>query len=542
MKTALKCIVGFSLLAVLGATIAFAQNQYIKNVIVVIQENRTPDNLFQDQNLINAGADIIPPSTGGSCGNNRFQQTPLGARTLHDCVDPDHSHIPSWENSYDGGLMDGACTVPMKYCDKSGQNDCHCPEFLCKLGNSKGALDCTQYAYVSDPVIQPYWDIAEKYGFANYFFQTNQGPSFPAHQFILSGTSQPSANNPYYKYFAAENTTTGADDAGCVASSGSLVYLVDTTGAESTSQYPCFSHPTLATLLDNAGVAWRYYSDKEASIWTAPNAIGDLCGASGGHCQSAEWQSNVGPNLEGSLRYINGMNQPTLAPFMYDLTKCKLSDSGGVYFVVPDGKWSDHALNNIGLGPDWVADIVNGVGYSTCTGGQPNWSNTVILIVWDDWGGWYDHVNPISTIGGGNLGYVNGNGNGQAYVYGFRVPLLVVSAYVKETNGQPGYISGTKQSPLYYDFGSILQFIKETYGITDEIDSFYHDADYFAKNYPTTSDLSDFFLFCGTCQRTFLPIPLSTNSNCNQNTCKSNQCDATCFINYGGGITDPDTE
>jgi len=407
------------------------------------------------------------------------------------------------------------------------------------LGNSKGATDCTQYAYVSDPVIKPYWDIAEKYGFANYMFQTNQGPSFPAHQFIFTGTSEPDANTPLYKYFAAENTTTGADDAGCVASSGSLVSLVDTSGVESTQVYPCFLHPTLATLLDNAGVAWRYYSDKEASIWTAPNAISTLCGASGGHCQSSEWKSNVGPNLEGSKR--NG--QATLAPFMYDLTTCNLSDSGGVYFVVPDGKWSDHALNNKGLGPDWVADIVNGVGYSTCTGGQPNWSNTVILIVWDDWGGWYDHVNPTATIGhNNNGGYYQGNGNGQYYVYGFRVPLLVVSAYVKETNGSPGYISGTIQNPLYYDFGSILQFIKNTYQITNEIDSFYHYADYFADIYPTTSDLSDFFLFCGTCQRTFLPITLSTNSNCNQSMCGSNQCDAHCFIHYGGGVTDPDTE
>ncbi len=166
MKRLFKLSLLFSFLA----AIASAQNQYVKNVIVVIQENRTPDNLFQDSTLITAGADIQAPATGGLCGST---SQPLGGRTLADCVDPDHSHIPSWKNSYDGGAMDGACTVSIQYGP-------HCSfknnGFQCNT-NSKGEQDCTQYAYVSDPVIQPYWDIAEKYGFANYMFQTNQGPA-----------------------------------------------------------------------------------------------------------------------------------------------------------------------------------------------------------------------------------------------------------------------------------------------------------------------------------------------------------------------------
>jgi phospholipase C len=52
--------------------------------------------------------------------------------------------------------------------------------------------------------VQPYFEIARNYGFANRMFQTNQGPSFPAHQFLFGGTSQPSADSPL---FAAENMT-----------------------------------------------------------------------------------------------------------------------------------------------------------------------------------------------------------------------------------------------------------------------------------------------------------------------------------------------
>jgi hypothetical protein len=441
----------------LATTLALAQNPAIQHIIVVVQENRTPDQLFQDPNLIRAGADIIPPSTGGKCGTI---SVPLQARPLADCGDPDHNHNNGWLPSYDQGNMDGACTTPMTY-------DHACPSayppYTCPA-NSKSATDCTMYSYVSDPAIQPYWDIAEKYGFANYMFQTSQGPSFPAHQFLLSGTSAPgSTQNPDYTYFAAENpynTIKGynpADDAGCAAETGQVVPLVSPTQDESTKEYPCYEHPTLTDLLDQnqpSRITWRYYSDLDRSIWTAPNAISHICNNSvsggGGSCGSGngsnhDWNNNVGP-------YIETTNH--LAPFLNDLQNCSLAQ---VTWVVPDGRWSDHPSENIGLGPDYVANIVNAVGG---TGPPANncgfWSNTVILIVWDDWGGWYDHVNPIQKIGGGNLGYPNNTG--QQYVYGFRVPLLVVSTFAKQH-----YISGPKTSPIYYDFGSILRFIEEAF-------------------------------------------------------------------------------
>ncbi len=59
-----------------------------------------------------------------------------------------------------------------------------------------------------------------------------------------------------------------------------------------------------------------------------------------------------------------------------------------VSWVIPDGTHSDHAESNDGSGPSWVASIVNAIGNS------PYWANTAIIITWDDWGGWYDHVAP----------------------------------------------------------------------------------------------------------------------------------------------------
>ena len=86
-----------------------------------------------------------------------------------------------------------------------------------------------------------------------------------------------------------------------------------------------------------------------------------------------------------------------------------------VTLIIPDGKNSDHALANDGSGPPWVASIVNAIGNSAY------WGDTAIIITWDDWGGWYDHVAP--RIIDDDLS------RGSGYVYGFRVPLIDVSPY-----------------------------------------------------------------------------------------------------------------
>ena len=78
---------------------------------------------------------------------------------------------------------------------------------------------------------------------------------------------------------------------------------------------------------------------------------------------------------------------------------------------------------------------------------SPYWANTAIIITWDDWGGWYDHVAPKVVDDGVSWG--------SGYVYGFRVPLIVVSPYAKAA-----YISHTT-----HDFGSILKFIETTFNL-----------------------------------------------------------------------------
>ena len=99
-------------------------------------------------------------------------------------------------------------------------------------------------------------------------------------------------------------------------------------------------------------------------------------------------------------------------------------------------------------------------------------------------------------------------------------------------------------SNVNHDFGSILSFIEQTYGIANRIYPTYEYADYFAPDNP--NPLSDFFCYPPACQTPphgkFNQISLYNNSQvCSDSICNSNTCNATCFINYPGLPKDPDT-
>src|SRR6202158_4024193 len=386
----------------------------IRHVVVIFQENRTPDNLFQDPVLISRGADIAQSgkdSTGHTIQLKKFSRQ----------VDfnPGHSHN-SFEkmchlNPATGQCqMDGADLIPVE-CNV-GAKDCPAPDL--------------QFGYV-DPTatyIQPYFQLAEQYTFADRMFQTNQGPSYPAHQFIISGTSAPVAGS---KLFAAENTNSSG--AGCDAPATATVPLIDPTGSETANDpiYPCLDHPTLTDLLEAKSLTWRYYTPPGPAIWNGPEAIQHICGPNapppnGTACVGSDWTNNVVLNQKQILT---------------DITNNQLKD---VSWVIPRGQDSDHAGGSGTTGPSWVASVVNVIGNS------PYWANTAIFITWDDWGGWYDHVAPPQVLRGANCTQW-----GCGYVYGFRVPLIVVSPYVKAQ-----HISHTQ-----HDFGSILKFVEATFSL-----------------------------------------------------------------------------
>jgi phospholipase C len=446
---------------------AQAQISQFQHIIIVFMENRTPDNLFYTL-CSNHPCSTTPNSSQYNLQTSDWfdstsptgvsQPTPVPLASRYSVV---HSH-PQWKRTCDLNKTLNQCRM-----DGAASASPH-----------RGAL-----AYVMNTVnskfpngvLTPYLTMVPQYGWANYMFQTNQGPSFPAHQYIFGGTSAFDAEGDAEGSFISENSS-GAG--GCYAQNGDHVHWIDSSGHEAvkTINYAagisiCLNLTTMADLLDNAGVTWKYYSLKKngqdggGSWWTAPNSSEAICQPDAKHenCTGSEWAAHVDLNPKDILSDLGVAGNP-----------CRLQ---GVTWSIPNGDDSDHGSN--WGGPDWVGSIVNAVGNSPCKNpdGTSYWDTTAILVTWDDWGGWYDHVPPPI------LPFPQG-----AYQMGFRVPLVFISAYTPA-----GYIDN-----LNYDFGSVLRFVENNFALGE-------GALGFADSRSST-DFSTFYNF-QQAPRTFQAIP-----------------------------------
>jgi phospholipase C len=468
----------------LTVSAASAQILSFSHIVLIVQENRTPDNLFY--------ALCLPPyGTARSCstqpGASKYNiQTAkwLDKTSSTGLTKPQPVALANlWEFRHHHVDFVAMCDAnpATGACRNDGAANMACLAGPCP---PKG-----QFRFVdnSSGILNPYLDMVTQYGWANYMFQTNQGPSFPAHQFLFGGTSAPSAADDAAGIFAAENVSvngipSGNPPAGCTAAASATVWLIDPSGSENSFVYPCFKHQTIVDVLPSM-FTWRYYAPNATGLWTAPNAIRHLCESSGygGQCMGQAWVNNVDLNPANVLT---------------DIANCNLRS---MTWVIPSGPNSDHADGNDGGGPSWVASIVNAIGSSTaCDGGNGYWNNTAIVITWDDWGGWYDHEPPtiLPAPQGG-------------YQHGFRVPMIVVSAYTPQ-----GLIENNR-----HDFGSILRFVESNFGVAQGALNF---ADARA-----TDDLSTFFNLSAA------PRPFATiNAPLN----------ASFFINDKRTPTDPDDD
>jgi phospholipase C len=260
---------------------------------------------------------------------------------------------------------------------------------------------------------QQYWTLANRYVLADRMFQSNTGPSFIAHQYIIAGQSDDADEVPSTPSTSSTPTTnTGAAAWGCDSPAGSTVSLVGPNGTDLPGPFPCFDYTTIADSLDSHQITWKYYapSDLQAGyIWSAFDAIKHI---------------RFGPDWAGDV----------ISPETQVLSDIENGNLAQVSWVIPTLQNSDHPLSGSNTGPDWVTSIVNEIGASNY------WSDTAIFITWDDWGGWYDHVPPpqVDKMG-----------------LGFRVPLIVVSPYAKH-----GYISSRQ-----HEFGSFLKFLEVRFAL-----------------------------------------------------------------------------
>ena len=184
----------------------------IDHIVIIMQENRTFDNLFNGF----PGADTVQ---SGVSNGTVIRLQPV---SLSDSRDLDHSHL-SWVHAVHNGAMDGFAQTQVS------------PSTLA-------------YSYVPESQVEPYWTLAREYALGDRMFESSSGPSYPSHQYLIAGQSGLIAENPSGGW-------------GCDAGSSSVAPLIGPNGTEVTPGLPpCFDYRTIADLLDQAGASWRYYA------------------------------------------------------------------------------------------------------------------------------------------------------------------------------------------------------------------------------------------------------------------------------------------
>jgi len=363
----------------------------IRHVVLVIQENRT----FNDFFATFPGADGTTKATieaYSPCDIARTQTIALKETTLITPRDLDHTYV-GYATARNGGQMNG----------------------FDKIDYGNGVPECTYpYQYTNPDQIEPYWIMAKTYALAEHMFTVQGSSSFTAHQDLIAGGTVIAPNEALVDLPSCSGSTCIW---GCDAPKGTVTSLITQNDdfQPGKGPFPCLSYATLRDLLDRKHVSWRYYVPPMCC-----NTFGKLMSAF-----DAIKAVRYGPE------WTDGHISTPQTNIFSDITKQKLQS---VSWLIPDENDSDHPGTHFDTGPSWVTSVVNAIGQSSY------WKTTAIVIVWDDWGGLYDNLNP-PQVGYGGLG--------------FRVPAIVVSAYAK-----PHHIAQT-----HYDFGSILKFIEDNWDL-----------------------------------------------------------------------------
>jgi phospholipase C len=309
-----------------------------------------------------------------------------------DAMNRDVDHL--WNSAHtgiDGGKMDRFDLIP------------EANEFGDYLGE-------TQFTSLQIP---NYYSYAGYYALADNMYSSLSGPSFPNHLYTIAAQSGGVYNLPT----RGPTVQNWQVSWGCDAPTNETVPVMDTRGVI-TQQFPCFDFTTLGDELTNAGVSWLYYAPTYDTLGYAFNTYDAI-----NHIRNTSaWTTYDVPTTQ----------------FLTDVTNGTLP---AVSWLIAGGVQSEHPPNSMCQGENWTVQQVNAILQS------PTYkNNTAIFITWDDFGGFYDHVDPTTV---------------DEYGLGPRVPLLIISPYTKIGSGGSGYISHTQ-----YEFSSVLKFIEEDFGIS----------------------------------------------------------------------------
>jgi phospholipase C len=364
----------------------------IKHVVIIMQENRSFDSYFATF----PGADGIPLKNGTPTVCVPDPRTQTCVKPYADHADSNTGGPHQASNSAADthhGAMDGFIgqaqitkTTTRKHpaCQPTGP----CP------------TDVMGYHTGSD--IPNYWAYARNFVLQDHMYESVHSWSLPFHLYLASGWSADctSDNNPM----------------SCTSN--------DQPTNRSASNPTPFAWTSLTYLLSKQHVSWGWYLDHGAQ--PARKTTGKKGRAARAGVPTI-W--NVLPGFTDLYQGAQSGGVDLLSRFYAQATAGTLP---AVSWVLPRSSDSEHPPYLVSTGQAYVTRIINAVMRSK------DWGSTAIFVAWDDWGGFYDHLNPPAVDAEG---------------YGIRVSAMMISPYARR-----GYIDHQTLSPDAY-----LRFIEDDF-------------------------------------------------------------------------------
>jgi len=353
----------------------------IQHVIFIVQENRSFDHYFGTF----PGADGIPMKEGHPTVCVPDPVLDKCVRPFHESVlvnqGGPHDHFVSTVD-VDGGKMDGFVRAVTTYAPNKCA-DTRLPKYCNGTLGPQGQPDVMGWHDARE--IPNYWAYAEHFVLQDRMFAPADSWTLPSHLFLVSGWAA-SCDSPWKPM----SCTSDLAQAGVV-------------DKQRHGAHPAiYAWTDITYLLHKQGISWAYYAGNNLC---GPEVTVKECKSSG----STPAQNPL-PSFTDVHKTKQMHNVKTHADFFQAVSAGTLPQ---VSWVVPGrGGISEHPGTNapITKGQAWVTKVVNAVGKSAL------WESTAIFLTWDDWGGFYDHVQPHR---------VDQNG------YGIRVPGLLISAWAK---------------------------------------------------------------------------------------------------------------
>lgn len=363
----------------------------IRHVVIVMQENHTFDNYF-------GSYCTAPPGSAPSCneGPSCCEAAPATEPKGHPPVvlddasnaqfDPDHTSACE-DAEVNGGKMDGFVEGPK----------CASPK---------------NFAVAPAAAVSTYRELAAKYALADRYFQPITGQS--------------TANDMYFavaRFEFADNefAPQGAPGLACDLIPKTVLYEGKTT---------------IADVLQKGGKTVGYYAEG----WNAARAADPKCAPPPDDCQLRLPLSpcSMTPADIPFLYYAQHAKDPALvrdhADFAKDVAAGRLPN---VAWVKPSGYHSEHP----GFGTDLASGMAFVSGVVKAVQDSCHANDTLVLITWDEGGGYFDHVAPPSPSA------VDGK------PYGTRVPLLAVGPFARK-----GHVSHVTM-----EHSSIVRFLEQNF-------------------------------------------------------------------------------